>query len=52
MTPQNHLAGCGCAQCGMEAARESMTDTAEQFISKARKVHKNNYSYYKVNYIN
>ena len=52
MTPQNHLAGCGCAQCGIEAARESMTDTAEQFIQKARKVHKNNYSYYKVNYIN
>ena len=41
-----HLQGCGCQVCG--GTRKSNT---EEFVDKARKLHKNKYDYSKVEYV-
>ena len=51
-TPISHLSGCGCPKCGFERTAMAKTLTTNQFIEKAKKIHKNNYNYSKVNYIN
>ena len=50
-TPGNHLSGDGCPKCGNEMIGEKLSYTAEEFIEKANKIHKNKYDYSKVNYI-
>ncbi len=51
-TPASHLGGNGCPKCGFERTAMAKTLTTNQFIEKAIKIHKNNYDYSKVNYIN
>ena len=46
-TPKDHLARKGCPICGGTSAL-----TKEEFIKKARKVHKYKYDYSKVEYVN
>lgn len=46
-TPHNHIEGRGCPVCG-ETIRSNIND----FIIKAKLIHKNKYNYDKVNYIN
>jgi G:T-mismatch repair DNA endonuclease (very short patch repair protein)/predicted nucleic acid-binding Zn-ribbon protein len=46
-TPVNHLRGQGCPKC----AGNQLSNT-EEFISKAKEVHKDKYDYKKVDYIN
>ncbi len=47
-TPMNHLNGQGCPKC----ANQNKTQTTEEFINKARKIHGDKNDYSKVNYIN
>jgi predicted nucleic acid-binding Zn-ribbon protein len=47
-TPHEHLKGHGCRDC----ARMEQTKTLEQFITEARAVHGDKYSYGQVNYKN
>lgn len=47
-TPGNHLSGRGCKICGIQ----KNTSYATEFIKKANKIHKNQYDYSKVIYIN
>ena len=49
-TPQNHLQGYGCKECGKEHKSALFRDTLESFIAKARKVHGDKYDYSLVNY--
>nr|DAD66493.1 MAG TPA: restriction enzyme [Myoviridae sp. ctPuP5] len=46
-TPQHHLRGCKCQKC----SKNYLYGTKE-FIEKANKIHKEKYSYSKINYIN
>lgn len=46
--PNNHLDGSGCKICYIK----KITDTLEQFIDKAKKIHKDNFDYNLVEYIN
>jgi len=46
-TPNAHLSGHGCQVCG-----GSMLSSTEEFIKKARLVHKDNYGYSKTEYVN
>lgn len=46
-TPNNHLRGCGCPDCG-----NTKKHTNISFIEKAKKVHGNHYDYSLVNYTN
>jgi len=50
--PHNHLRGAGCKRCGIEKSARSRSDTKEEFIEKARKVHGDRYSYDLVEYKN
>lgn len=50
--PNSHLAGHGCKECGHESTKNLISNTKEEFIEKARKVHGNKYDYSKVEYIN
>lgn len=50
--PQNHLRGCGCPNCKGYRISKSKTRTKQEFISKAELVHKTEYNYSKVIYIN
>lgn len=49
-TPANHLSGNGCSQCGLIKNIESKRHTLEEWIKKAKIVHKNTYDYSKVIY--
>lgn len=51
-TPNNHLMGNGCYQCGLDIAHKKQTLTKEEFIRKAHLVHGDKYDYSKVEYIN
>ena len=48
----NHLAGDDCPICAKENRIKLESLTTEQFILKARKIHKDKYDYSKVKYIN
>ena len=50
-TPNNHLKGKGCMQCGLERMKLSRTGNKEDFIEKANKVHDNYYNYDNVLYV-
>ena len=45
--PNNHLKGQGCPKCG-----GTRVLTKEEFIKKAKNLHKDKYDYTKVNYVN
>lgn len=49
-TPNNHTQGQGCPKCKGDKIRERFSSSKEEFIKKARKVHKDKYDYSKVNY--
>lgn len=49
-TPDSHVQGKGCVECGRLKAADSMKWTTEEFIENARKVHGDYYDYSKVDY--
>ena len=52
-TPEHHVeSSTGCAKCGRQKANKTESDTQEEFIAKATKVHFNKYDYSKVTYVN
>ena len=51
-TPMAHLRGQGCPKCGTIKGHKNITFSTEQFIEKAKQIHKDYYDYSKVNYIN
>lgn len=51
-TPNDHLNGCGCPECGKLNNIQKQTKSQEKFIQQAKEVHGNKYTYNKVNYIN
>ena len=50
--PQNHIQGQNCPICGRLIANSKTSKSKQDFIDEANKVHKNKYTYDKVNYIN
>lgn len=50
-TPNSHLNGHGCFECGLLSCVPKGL-TTEEFIEKARKIHGNKYNYSKAKYIN
>jgi hypothetical protein len=51
-TPNSHLNGSGCLECGIIRRANIKTSTTEKFIEKAKNIHGDNYDYQKVDYIN
>ena len=55
-TPNNHLSGKGCKECGMKSTidfiQENFASNTEDFIEKARQVHGYEYDYSLVDYKN
>lgn len=51
-TPNDHLNGRGCKQCGKDKLRKKFARTKEDFINLANNVHNNKYDYSKVEYVN
>ena len=49
-TPQTHLQGHGCPQCGKILSAEKTKLTREEFIEKAKQIHGDKYDYSKVKY--
>lgn len=47
----HYLQGCGCNECGNESIRQKQSETVEEFIEKANRVHGNVFDYSKVNYL-
>jgi len=50
-TPNMHLRGSGCPNCGIESRTSSRKNSLEDFINKAREVHGDKYDYSKVEYV-
>jgi hypothetical protein len=51
-TPNGHLIGNGCPDCGRTSAINNRCLSIDDFIAKARQVHGNKYDYSAVEYIN
>lgn len=51
-TPDHHLQGSGCYECGIILSHLARTKTTDQFIIDAKRIHGERYDYSKVNYIN
>jgi hypothetical protein len=51
-TPQSHLSGSGCTQCGIISMKEKQSLNNKQFIERAIEIHGDKYDYSKVDYIN
>ena len=51
-TPKHHLHGQGCSLCAKRDASIKRTLTTDEFIEKARKIHRDKYDYSKVKYVN
>ena len=49
-TPNAHLRGQGCMECGRIKTNKALWQTQEEFIEKAKLVHNNRYDYSKVQY--
>lgn len=48
-----HLSGQGCMKCAVEARADSLRDTTEDFIRKAKAIHgEDKYDYSRVKYVN
>ena len=50
ITPNNHLSGRGCQDCGRHNLSKSRQQSPIEFITKAKNIHKNFYNYSKTNY--
>ena len=50
-TPDMHQR-TGCRKCGWIEGRRKQVFTTEEFVKRARKIHKDEYGYSKVNYVN
>ncbi len=50
-TPNSHLQGCGCNNCGVILRSNKARNTLEEFIEKARLVHGDKYDYSKADYV-
>lgn len=51
-TPNSHLNGCGCKECGKNKIKIKNSSGKNKFIERAKKVHGNRYDYSKVEYVN
>lgn len=51
-TPDSHLQGSGCPDCGVIKSANTRRKTIKQFIEVARNVHGDKYDYSKVVYVN
>lgn len=51
-TPNMHLSGNGCPDCGIESAKEKLRKLPSDFLKEAISLHGNNYIYDKTDYIN
>jgi hypothetical protein len=51
-TPEKHLIGQGCPECGVTSRVIKTTKSKDWFIKLAIKKHKNKYDYSKINYVN
>lgn len=51
-TPEWHLAGQGCLDCGFKRIGESLRLTKEEYIKKANSVHNDKYSYHRTEHRN
>jgi very-short-patch-repair endonuclease len=49
-TPNNHLNGQGCPICGIKERSDAIRDSQEDFIRKAKEVHRDLYDYSRVSY--
>jgi hypothetical protein len=49
-TPNNHLIGKGCPDCGKEASRLKKTKNTNWFVQEAKRIHGNKYNYSKTVY--
>ena len=52
MIPDSHLRKRGCPMCGTRAAQMKNRLTQEEFIKRAKEIHKNKYDYTKSIYVN
>lgn len=52
ITPYHHIKGVGCAKCGAKSAGDKLRKSKKDFISQAKSIHGDKYSYEKVEYIN
>jgi len=50
-TPNTHLNGRGCQECGEIQRHESKKKTTEQFIAEAKEIHGETYCYQKTEYL-
>jgi hypothetical protein len=51
-TPNSHLSGQGCAECGILKRADMCRRTTDDFIKEAIEIHKDKYDYSKVKYLN
>lgn len=51
-TPESHLSGNGCNQCGIDITTNKLKDNLLEFIDKSKKIHGDRYDYSKVEYVN
>jgi len=51
-TPDSHLRGSGCPECGTKSRIDKQTKQVESFIKESSKIHKDKYKYGKVDYKN
>lgn len=51
-SPNTHLRGIGCKQCGIEVRTAKRSMKLDEFIEKARKIHGDKFNYDKVEYVN
>lgn len=49
-TPNAHLAGYGCLECGKEKISETNLSSNEDFVKKSKQIHGDKYNYSKVEY--
>lgn len=52
VSPNNHINGRGCKECGIKRRTKKLTLTNENYIERCNKTHNNFYNYGKVHYIN
>ena len=50
--PCDHLKGRGCCKCGRDLQRNKASDSFDEFVRKAKKIHNNKYIYDKFKYTN
>ncbi|MDH5572515.1 MAG: hypothetical protein OEY89_12170 [Gammaproteobacteria bacterium] len=50
-TPNGHIGGKGCYECGVIASGDAKRSNAEEFIAKARMIHGEKYDYSLVEYV-